>query len=214
MSEFVSPEAELAVAHSSARVREGVRTMFALDARLARIVSATNEPMLGQMRLAWWREMLGKPVTQRPRGDAVLDAIGEHWPGCEAALSAMIDGWEHMLAEPFAEADARRFAAGRSTPWGALAERVGAGGFRAACERAGRRWALADAAAHIAPGDERDVLLALATQPDGSLRFPKPLRGLAVLDALARRAIARGGRPLMEGRGASLVAGRAAILGR
>jgi phytoene synthase len=32
--------------------------------------------MLGQMRLAWWREALGKPLADRPRGDEVLDAVG------------------------------------------------------------------------------------------------------------------------------------------
>ena len=46
--------------------------------------------MLGQMRLAWWREALGKPVADRPRGDRVLDAIGQDWAGREAALVAMV----------------------------------------------------------------------------------------------------------------------------
>jgi phytoene synthase len=41
--------------------------------------------------------------------------------------------------------------------------------------------------------------------------LPKTLRGLAVLEALALRALRRGGRPLMEGRGAPLTAFRAAI---
>ena len=35
-------------------------------------MARTTEPMLGQMRLAWWRDALGKPVDERPRGDAVL----------------------------------------------------------------------------------------------------------------------------------------------
>jgi phytoene synthase len=77
---------------------------------------------------------------------------------------------------------------------------------------AGRCWALADAAARISDAEERAVLIAagLASESPCS-RIPRGLGGLAVLESLARRALARGGRPLMEGRGASLTAMRAAI---
>ena len=44
--------------------------------------------------------------------------------------------------------------------------------------------------------------------------LPVSAKGLAVLGALGLRALKRGGRPLMEGRGAALVALRAAMLGR
>ena len=83
--ESLPPEAELALAWSGPKVRAPLSTALQLDRRLARIVSRTTEPMLGQMRLAWWREALNRPLADRPRGDAVLDAIGRDWAGREAA---------------------------------------------------------------------------------------------------------------------------------
>lgn len=170
--------------------------------------------MLGQMRLAWWREMLGTPVEARPRGDAVLDRIGEHWQGREGALAAMVDGWEVLItAARLGPAEIEAFAAGRGAFFGALeAQLSGARAARVAA--AGRRWALADAAASISDAGERAALVKAGLARAGlgeSERMPRALRGLAVLDALALRALRRGGRPLMEGRGAPIAALRAAI---
>lgn len=205
-------EARIALAYADRRMRAQLGTMFALDRRLARIVAGTSEPILGQMRLAWWREMLGKPAAERPRGDRVVEAIGRDWTGREGALVALVDGWEHMLAETLTSGDVRGFADGRGAPFAKFAAMVDTPDRAPECERAGRRWALADAASHVGPGAERDLLLDCAREDTGPASLPGSLRSLAVLDALARRSIARGGAPLMEGRGASLVAARAAVI--
>ena len=197
-AEPLSDEVQLALAHTPERLRLRLRTYFELDRRLARIVGATNEPMLGQMRLAWWRETLAKPHEERPSGDAVLDAIGQHWAEHEERLSKLVDAWELMLAETLEEEGARQFGALRAAPLDAPAE----------------RWALTDAAVHVPDGPERELLLRLAGENPDRPAFRRDLRGLAILDALARRSLKRGGRPLMEGRGAALVAMRAAIIGR
>ncbi len=205
-AENLPPEAQIALAHTPPAMRNALRIYLELDLRLARIVAATSEPMLGQMRLAWWRDMLGKPLAERPSGDAVLDGISEHWAGQEALLVALVDGWEHMLDETLSEESALAFAKGRGAAFSGL------GGTE--CESPATRWALVDAATHISEGAERDMLCALAGNIETSPRLPKSLRGLAVLDALSRRSLKHGGRPLMEGRGASIVAIRAAIFGR
>ena len=198
IAEPLPDEVQLALAHTPERLRGRVRTYFELDQRLARIVGATTEPMLGQMRLAWWRETLAKPRDERPTGDFVLDAIGEHWAGSEEALSKLVDAWEFMLGETLDEVAARQFGKLRVAPLDTPAE----------------RWALTDAAVHVPEGVERNVLLDLAGKCSDTASFTREVRGFAVLDALARRSLKRGGRPLMEGRGAALVAARAAILGR
>ncbi len=209
-SENLPPEAQIALAHTPATMRDPLRIFLELDLRLARIVAATSEPMLGQMRLAWWRDMLAKPLAERPSGDAVLDGISEHWAGNEKPLVALIDGWEHMLDEALSQESALAFADGRGAPFAWL------GGLdRAeASHAAARRWALVDAATHISEGAERDMLCALASSIGALPRLPRALRGLVILDALSRRSLKRAGRPLMEGRGASIVAIRAAIFGR
>jgi 15-cis-phytoene synthase len=210
--EILPPELTLAMAWTPQKVREPLRIAFELDQRLARIVARTTEPMLGQMRLAWWREALGKPVGDRPRGDAVLDAIGQHWVEREVALMAMVDGWEVLItAEHLTASKAAAFAEGRGAFFAALAP-LETGAVQQRIKSAAARWALADAVTGISEPDERTVLLAAAPPKETSgAKMPPPLRGLAVLDALAQRAIFRGGRPLMDGRGAAVSALKAAI---
>lgn len=211
--ESLPPEAELALAWSGPKVRAPLSTALQLDRRLARIVSRTTEPMLGQMRLAWWREALNRPISDRPRGDVVLDAIGRDWAGREAALGAMVDGWEVLItAERLENVKIAEFAAGRSAFFPALDPDLPATTVPRVAT-AGVRWATADAACAVSDESERAALVAAGLAPGfaGPRRLPASLRGLAVLEALARRSLVRGGRPMMEGRGAPLAALRAAI---
>lgn len=213
--EILPAEAGLALAWSPQALRGPLSTFLQLDRRLARIVTRTSEPMLGQMRLAWWREMLGKPVGERPLGDVVLDGLGTHWAGREDALVRVVDGWEYLLPGGSLEPDdLGRCAAGRAAPFAALLPATDEM-LAARIAMAGRRYLLADIAANLSGREEREAAIAQGlggTCPD--LPLPSALRGLGVLEALALRALKRGGRPLMEGRGASIVALKVAILGR
>jgi len=88
----------LRVALSSASAHRDIwLAAFALDGRVGRMVLGASEPMLGQMRVAWWRDQLSKLVNDRPRGDQLLDLIGTNWNQNEAALVDLIDGWEALL---------------------------------------------------------------------------------------------------------------------
>lgn len=216
LSENLPEELTLALAHTAPNMRGPLRIFFELDARLARIVGSTHEPMLGQMRLAWWRDVLKQPIAQRPQGDAILDGIGRHWAGQEGVLVALVDAWEVMLGETLDTEAAAQFAAGRSKPFGALIAMAATGDAgKPDCGQGDMRWALADAATKVSNEEERSMLLNLAeSQPASNYRYPRALRGVAVLTGLANRSINRGGRPLMEGRGAALTALRAAIFGQ
>lgn len=211
--EPLPPEGELALAHTAAALRAPMRIALALDQRLGRIAGQTSEVMLGQMRLAWWRDMLKASPADRPQGDAVLDAIGAHWKGREEALGEVVDAWEILVASESMEREAiSAFARGRAAPFAALA---GEGEAAARAQVAGMRWALADAAGKLSDESERARFLEVGLEDrSAGQSLPRALRGLAVLEALALRAMKRGGRPLMEGRGAALTAMRAAILGR
>jgi len=212
-SELLPPEAEIALAWSSPKVRGPLSMALQLDRRLARIVARTTEPMLGQMRLAWWRDALARSVAERPRGDAVLDGLGVHWAGKESALVAMVNAWEVLVtADQLGPDEIAGLAAGRGAFFAALAEPDFGDAVAERLAAAGRCWALADAASGVSDESERAALVAAGCavgRPAG--RVPASLRGLAVLEALARRALRRGGRPLMEGRGAPLTALQAAI---
>ena len=199
---------QIAVQYTPKRLRAKLATLFALDRRLGQLIAQTSEPALGQMRLAWWRDVLSKDPASRPTGDIVLDAIGAHWVGAESQLSKLVDGWEYMLSDPpLSELAARNFINGR-----VRAIQAGTDG-DTAVEAAARRWACADATAHTSQEDERALFVRIGLE-ESDLRphFSQPHRGMAVLNALSLRALKRGGRPLMEGRGAALTAIRAGII--
>lgn len=214
-AEDLPPEQRLALAYTPAKLRPKFAALLAFDQRLARIAGNTSEPALGQMRLAWWRDILARPVAVRPQGDAVLDALGEQWAGSENELIALVDGWEVLVAsEQIGPGELKRFAAGRSLAYHSL-HPTDENDLYARIRMAATRYALADAGTHLSDTAERELFLKYGLEgscPD--IRLPRELRGLAVLEALALRSLKRSGRPLMEGRGAALTAFWAGLIGR
>lgn len=212
LSDSFAPELALALAHTPVPLRQRLQAALALDHRLAKLVSGTNEPMLGQMRLAWWRDMLSVDAAQRPEGDQVLDAIAQHWPDDARKLVDLVDAWECMLAEPpLSKSLIQDFANGRG---GLFSAALGDAADLASVNSAGERWALIDAALHIANEEERALFLALARAIPASGALKSPFKGLAILNALSVRSLKNDLSPLMQGRSAALIAWRAAILGR
>ncbi|NVE93997.1 hypothetical protein [Altererythrobacter lutimaris] len=214
-SEMLSDEQGLAIAYTPTELRPQIEAYFALDKRLSQIVAKTTEPMLGQMRLAWWRDVLNQPVGARPSGDEVLDAIGMHWAGNETALVALVDAWEILIVEEkLGEKPILAFARGRAAPFSVLDISADENS-REDIADAGTLWALIDAASQITDANERsdflDVAKKLSSKPS---RLPRSMRGLAVLRALAIRALETGSFPMMDGRGAALTALRVGLLGR
>ncbi|MBL4895663.1 MAG: hypothetical protein JKY75_02195, partial [Erythrobacter sp.] len=141
------PEVTRVALSSASAHRDIWLAAFALDGRVGRMVLGASEPMLGQMRLAWWRDQLGKAVHDRPRGDHLLDLIGTNWNRNEAALVELIDGWEALLSpRPLAETAILEFVAGRVSLSLGLANLVGTMDNERDVRRAGTLWALADLA--------------------------------------------------------------------
>ena len=205
----------LAVEYCTKEFRPPLSAFFAFDARLAQIASKTREPALGQMRLAWWRDVLSQPVNERPKGDIVLEALSEHWAGSEARLIEVVDAWEILIAsEKLTKEEVVDFACGRVMP---LVRIVQEGSENTPQNVVGtlELWALADVVPKITDDNERSIILEAARANRGqSGLFPRAFRGIAVLHALARRSVARGGQPMLEGRGAALIALRVGLIGR
>lgn len=205
------PHLQLAYNYAPTGVaRERLSDLFVLDSRLGDIVRNQREPLPAQMRLAWWRDTLGSPVAEWPVGDPLLARLRE-WrsPG---TLIGLVNGWELLLVERLGQPEVAAHAAGRAGAWTALADELGAAG-RPVVPSA-RTWALADLAANLSDLDERALVVEFAGRQDYIIPGGRMLRPLAILGALGRRAIARGGRPLLEGRGAALTAFRVGLFGR
>ena len=203
------PPQRLALSYAPAHARSATLSLLALDARLAAILRARREPIAAQLRLAWWRDILARPVAEWPRGEPVLDALRE-WRD-PAELSGLPEGWEALLAEALTPEAVAEFAAGRGRAFACLAGEFGAEPADAAT--AARIWALADLAANLSDGAERALVVEqardLAPPP-----LPGSLRPLAVLAGLGARALRRGGAALLSGPGSALQALRIGLTGR
>jgi len=171
--ETLPPPWRLALAYAPASTRARWLTLLAFDVRLSGVVRAAREPILAQMRLAWWRDRLGDRAENWPRGEPLLAALGA-WDGEHGALLGLVDGWEAVLGEGDA---ALSLAQGRAQACLAL-------GRGEAVERMARGWGLADLAAHSA----HPALDAALSQHDWrGGRLPRGLRPLVVLHGMAAR---------------------------
>lgn len=175
----------LALSYAPFAAREQILALLALDMRLAAILRGAREPMLAQLRLAWWREQLKAELSSWPSGDPLLTALAS-WEERRPALAVLVDGWEAMTGPaPLPAAAFERLADTRAAAFAAIG---GDGALRPA-----RNWALADIAAHLGNPEERGIVLALAKAQDWNKpRLPRSLRSLAVLHALAARGLRRG----------------------
>jgi phytoene synthase len=87
--------------------RAALFALYAFNAEIARVREAVSEPMLGQIRLQWWRETVEALTRGEVRGHEAAAALAE--TGAAAALPAeglvaLIDARERDLDdEPFAD---------------------------------------------------------------------------------------------------------------
>ncbi len=126
--------------------------LLALDDALAQILRTTREPMVGQMRLVWWRDALDRLDTVPAPVEPVLQAIATDLLPCGitgADLSAMTGGWDALLGpEALDDAAIETHARERGARLFSLAGRaLGAGSDPT--EAAGEGWALADLSRHL-----------------------------------------------------------------
>ena len=201
----------LAIAHAPVAHREIFSALFALDHRLSRIAAAAREPMLAQMRLAWWRDRLKEDTSERPQGDPVLDAIARCWTGEEQALTSLVDGWEEALAGAPVGEGILALGQGRGAAFAATARLCGRRDYAPAVGRHGNLWA---ATTLIAQNPDDETLATWQTNARPQLpRLPRNLRSIAIIGGLSRRVLLKGGGPILGDRLSPLAALRLGIFG-
>jgi phytoene synthase len=176
------PTWRLALAYAPAAVRPYWLSFLALDVRLAGVVRGAREPMLGQMKLAWWRDRFRAEPETWPKGEPLLASL-RVWGGHAKGLEALVDGWESLLDE---WDDGAALIAGRVAGMQALAAALGAQSDKVAAMAQG--WAAMDVASHLGDAAERDKAMARLADLDWKRRnLPRAMRPLTVLHGLARR---------------------------
>jgi phytoene synthase len=187
----------LALDHVPARNRAAMRALFDIDLAMADVVRTSTQPMLGQIRLAWWRERLEAldrgEVPAEPRLQAVAaDLLPRGIAG--STLASLEGGWLRLFDDfpwDIATSEAIWF---RGRLLFGLGGRI-LGAKSDQVEGVGGVWALVDAARQCSDAASRDMLLEQARRFARSLsgaRFPFAVRPVTGLAALAIRDLARG----------------------
>lgn len=201
----MDPERALALAYAPARLRPALAALWRLDERLGEIVAATREPMVGAIRLAWWREALEALDRAPPPSEPLLVEIADALlpAGISGAQLAEIEaGWAALLTgDPPDEEAIATYGRLRGRQLFGLAARLLAGGTSDEATVAGEGWALADLGARL--GDPHAAAVAKAEAVEcleqlKDFRWPLPLRPLGMLAVLARHDAASG-RPRRQG---------------
>jgi phytoene synthase len=193
----------LALSYVPARARAAVTALWHLDAALGAVLTGGREPLLKQIKLAWWRDALEGLGVARAPAEPVLEAVAEHVLPLGVSgpeLAAMEAGWTLLLTpDPLTPEELDLYAKLRGGLLFAYSARLlsGAGD---EVEAGGEAWALIDLARHS--GSEVDAEGAVAAaRARGEGRWPAQLRPLGMLAALARRD-AEPERPRWEEQGA------------
>ncbi len=201
----------LALAYAPRRCRSVTLALFALDGRLAACVRRGREPIVAQLRLAWWRDVLAKPVAEWPSGDLVLDQLRD-WDN-PAPLSELAVGWEALLAEELDAGDIAEFCDARGHAFVQLARQIHVNASDGAMI-AGKLNAAADLIEHLSDDAERNLVKKYARDLRPP-RLPSALRPLQILAELSATVIERGtSGGLIAGRRDALRAIRIGVFGR
>ena len=101
----------LACLYAAEPARPGLVALFALDAELAQLLATTTEPLLGEIRLAWWRDRLIELDTQPAPAQPLLQALqARALPRLSGAELALLeDGWLARLGGNAGEGTAQLF---------------------------------------------------------------------------------------------------------
>lgn len=87
--------------------RPAIAALWALAERLTKLLHDAREPLIGQIKLAWWRDMtamLASDPPALPKGEPLLAELQATWAG-QGGLDLLVDAAEAML---LAEGDDER----------------------------------------------------------------------------------------------------------
>ncbi|HEX5258046.1 MAG TPA: hypothetical protein VFW35_04600 [Sphingomicrobium sp.] len=188
----------LALTYVPLRDRGALAALFAIDRAMGDVVRSTKEPMLGPIRLAWWRERLeeldeGNAAPAEPRlQQAQRELIPRGVTGRE--LAALESGWLCLFDPlPWTVQTSEAIWFRGNLLFGLGARIVGCADER--IQSAGGLWALVDAARHCSDAESRVTLIQQArtfSRGLAGVRFPGPLRPLSMLTVVAMRDCRRG----------------------
>jgi 15-cis-phytoene synthase len=190
---FLPPQ-RLALAYAKPDLRLGFGLLLTLDDRLEQIFRKASEPLIAQMRLAWWNDVISKPAQDRPVGEpllAILAAVEEGSPKLNIAPSMLklVEAWDLLLAHSEWSVNLlHQYAAARSSAiFGWYMSAVGSSeNDNALLHQIGTDWALCDLLGHCRNEIEYHGVKAAQGHALEYRRVPRSLRPLSIIANAAR----------------------------
>jgi 15-cis-phytoene synthase len=158
IDELLNPPQRLAIAYAPRRFREAFTLLLEIDARLAALVAKSSEPLIGQMKLAWWRDAIAAEPHRRPKGEPLFERLGAiSGLSLEPSLTRLVDAWESLLVDPADGVGRADFAKARSAAiFGNYANWVGS---KDDLQLLGEEWAVDDLAEGLPVGRTSRMML-------------------------------------------------------
>lgn len=182
--DMLDPAKRLALTYSRSEYRDVLTVLLMFDVRLSQIVSKGSEPLIGQMRMAWWRDALQKPRQDRPKGEPLFQDLASLKYDVTAALLHLVDAWEGLLtAEEWNNDNMEAFAKDRSAGiFGGYADVLGMKSEdRMQLIKMGQRWAMIDILSLCKSAPEADILRQCLPIAPANIRTPRIARSLSML---------------------------------
>ena len=85
-----------------AECRLPLLALYAFNIEIATVRETVSEPLIGHMRLQWWRDTIGAVYDGQPPGHPVATALADAVTSCELTRELfyrMIDGREFDLSD-------------------------------------------------------------------------------------------------------------------
>ena len=185
--------------------RAAMAALWALAERLTKLLHDAREPLIGQIKLAWWRDMaamIASDPAALPKGEPLLAELGATWAG-QGGLDTIVDAAEAVLLAD--DAAAQQVAA--SAFGDALFALAGGRG------RSGARWGLVwGAGLQQGAADARDYFAAARRLPPPERRSFNGNKALLMLDRWAATIAESGGERRWRREGLLLL--RIGLIGR
>jgi 15-cis-phytoene synthase len=190
----LSAPKRLALAYARNDLRDGLGIILMLDNRLAGIFDKAGEPLIAQMRLAWWNDVIAKPAKERPAGELLLAILAEVEANNPAfniasAMQELIEAWDMLLSQPdWSSALLSEHTITRSSAvFGWYARMTGANSRHStAVNRIGVDWAFNDLLCHCRNETEVHDVKAAQQVMSSNDKLPRSLRPLSIIAKSAR----------------------------
>lgn len=192
----LNPLHRLILSYAKKNDRPKFELLFAFDSRLAEIIRSTSEPLIGQMRLTWWRDVLTKLPEDRPDSEPLVSALNkiDQKGSVESHFLTLIDGWEVMLEDfPWDDRQFETYAHRRGTGYFCVTmnqSRLSDNDVNVA-----KIWALWDFALHCSDPEMRNNAFQRCMNLSEDTEWPsfdRSGRPLSILCQLAKRDVKRG----------------------